>query len=186
MIGLELARQIIEWIADFLQDRVSRVRIGDIYSAAKAVEIGVPQVSACSPSLFNIMLHDLPKEENIKIITYADDLTLVVADKCIKQARMQMQGYIKKISHWAAVWWFSINPKVSTYQVFTRKRIIPTISLRLNNQELRQVKQKKYLVILDAPKLNFNSHVAYIKSVCEKRVRIKVLPPIDGGPAVNN
>ena len=171
MIELGFDRQTIGWIADFLQDRVSRVRIGDIYSAAKKIEIGVPQGSALSPSIFNIMLHDLPKEENVKIIPYADDLTLVVADKCIKQARTQMQGYIKKISNWAAAWRFTINPKVSTYQVFTGKRIIPTISLKLNNQELTEVKEKKYLgIILDAPKLNFNSYVAYIKNICEKRV----------------
>ena len=159
MIQLGFSIQMVRWIRDFLKDRTSKVRIGNVYSKVKEVEVGVPQGSGLSPSLFNIMLSDLPRDPWVKVVTYADDITLITRNNSIVEAKRLMQGYLNEIAKWISKWKFTINPSVSTYQVFTNKRVIPEFSLKFCRKELTQVKTQKVLgIVLDAPRLTFESY----------------------------
>ena len=55
-------------LRDYLNDRLQRVKIGDIYSAWKRVSRGVPQ----GPILFNIFMNDLFMTHT-KLNIYSDD-----------------------------------------------------------------------------------------------------------------
>jgi hypothetical protein len=59
----------------YLKDRNTSVQVGKYLSEMKLLDRGVPQGAVLSPTLFNIMLSDLQKSPQVKILSYADDIT---------------------------------------------------------------------------------------------------------------
>ena len=49
------------FIQNFLQDRRFRVRMGEVFSEEKQQEMGVPQCSVLSVTLFNIKINNIVK-----------------------------------------------------------------------------------------------------------------------------
>jgi hypothetical protein len=50
---------LINWIAEFLSNRLQRTRVGQIYSALKQIKTGVSQRTILGPLLLHIMVNDL-------------------------------------------------------------------------------------------------------------------------------
>ena len=77
LIKLNIGKTYINWIISYLQKRTQTVRIGSKESDEITVSCGLPQGAVLSPMLFNIMLSDIPKDDNVQLIIYADDITLL-------------------------------------------------------------------------------------------------------------
>jgi len=168
---LGIDQQMLIWILNYLEGRSVRVRVGGEVSASASVERGLPQGAVLSPTLFNVMMHDMPPSDRIEIVSYADDITLICRNKSLDAAKMDMQNYLDSFSTWCQRWKFVLNHSKSTFQVFTRCRTIPPIELYVENRAIVNVQQQKLLgVILDSPKLNFHHHFSYLKVECTKRV----------------
>ena len=119
------------------------------------------------------MLYDLPTNNKVKTITYADDITLVTSADSVQEARKNMQNYLNTLTSWFKKWKLTINPQKSTYQIFTKKRKITNITLRLHSHNLSYVKEQRILgIIFDAPKLTFSAHFKYLEIECKKRLHI--------------
>jgi len=67
--------RLYNWVLDFLSNRTFRVKVGDAVSDDFRIENGIPQGSAISPILFNIMINDIfvNVDGNIGSSLYADD-----------------------------------------------------------------------------------------------------------------
>ena len=50
---------MLNWIWEFLQNRMIQVRVGDAYSNGTTIDNGTPQGSIMSPVLFNVMVKDI-------------------------------------------------------------------------------------------------------------------------------
>ena len=126
-----------------------------------------------SPILFNLMLSDLPTSQTVKVISYADDITLTTTAKDIHKAKKEMQSYLNYLPSWLEKWKLQVNPQKTTFQIFTTKRNIPYITLRLLSHNLNSTTQQRLLgVILDAPKLTFAAHIKHLEVDCKRRLHV--------------
>ena len=170
---LEVPNYLLKWLYNYFEDRKIKVRLGASYSSERNLEAGVPQGAVLSPILFNVMLSDLPEDENVKVISYADDITLISTDKSIHTARNYMQSYLNNITKWLNNWKLKTNPQKSSFQIYSNQVRIPDITLRLLSTNLQLVRVQRVLGILfDSPKLTFGPHIDYLKKECERRIHI--------------
>lgn len=173
MMNLKINNYYTYWVKNYLKDRFIKVRVGSCVSEKRPLPQGVPQGAVISPCLFNIMLHDIPTHPDIKTVIYADDITLACSARDIHTAKRMMQNYLRTLTEWMENSKFNVNPRKCSYQIFTRARIIPNISIRVSNQNIAQTQYQRVLgVRFDAPKLTFHSHIDYLKEICRDRLPV--------------
>jgi len=173
MKNLGFDQQILKWLHNYFTGRRMSVRIGNTQSEFKTLKKGVPQGAVLSPTLFNIMLCDLPESDGVSSIDYADDITLITSHTSLINARQHMQSHLDKLSAWCNKWRFNLNPNKCTFQIFTNKRTSPPINIRICNRAITLVTEQRVLGLLyDSPKLTFSNHIEYLKTECNKRVDI--------------
>ena len=99
LIKCGLRGNLLKIIDNFFHDRKIAVVINNVNSDRKSISAGTPQGSALSPMLFNLMMSDLPKQDNIKIYSYADDVMLASSGPNMREISNNMQCIIiyKKI-----------------------------------------------------------------------------------------
>ena len=165
-----LRGKMLAWLEEYFKHRRMKVRIGDTVSGEKVTRAGVPQGAILSPMLFNIMLMDIPQNEEIKFYSYADDMTLSIAGKDRALLRRKMQHYLNEVTKWLQDWGMVINKTKSVMQIFTRQRKLDMV-LRIGNTAISTVKEHKLLgLILDAPSLTWAPHIDYLRRNCLRRV----------------
>ena len=73
-----LSNNTKRWILAYLRGRHTYAELRDTKSKRRNVKQGVPRGGVLSPVLFNFYMSKmpLPKSDNIKVTTYADDITL--------------------------------------------------------------------------------------------------------------
>ena len=96
LAGMGLEGNILRWLHNYLSDRKFSVSIRNKSSEQRQILSSVPQGSALSPTLFNILLSDLPQSRNVKSLVYADDITLYVTATDLNEARSDMQEALDK------------------------------------------------------------------------------------------
>ena len=170
MIGIQ--GNMLKWLESYLQDRFCSVEIGNILSEEVKFDTGVPQGAILSPILFNLMMTDLPTDEDIKIYCYADDITLTCTKKNLQEIVLSIEKYLNELSKWSRKWGIEVNPSKTKMQYFTR-RCIAHPMIRFENAVLRYERTKKLLgLILDSPKLTWNEHVNHVRADCLRRMNI--------------
>ena len=123
--------KLLKWLDNYFEDRKATVRVDGYYSHTKTLEAGVPQGGVCSPTLFNLMLMDIP-QNNVKLHIYADDITITSSGKKLNMVKHNMQQYLDQFEHWCEQWGVTLNPGKTYYQMYTRKRIeAPICILRI-------------------------------------------------------
>lgn len=95
--------KMLTFIKNFVSDRSIQVIIGNPLSNSYKLENGIPQGSVFSVTLFLCAINsildtvDLP----VKGLLYADDLTIFVSHKNIRQIEKKLQLAINKLSRWS-------------------------------------------------------------------------------------
>lgn len=166
-------RYLLKWLHNYFVDRKIKVRLGTVHSSEEFLMTGVPQGAVLSPILFNVMLSDLPALDGVKIISYADDVTLVSSARSLSDAKTSMQEYLNLLQRWMQKWRLNINPQKSSFQIFTNKRSIPNITLKVLSHNLRLVTEQCVLgVILDSPKLTLKPQFEKLVTECKRRLHV--------------
>ncbi|XP_076044675.1 uncharacterized protein LOC143027293 [Oratosquilla oratoria] len=84
--------RMLAWLRDYLQHRSARVKFQGLKSSFQRLENGTPQGGILSPLLFNLLMEQLvalPFHNGTILLSYADDLALVVTGRGNKLRKAQ-------------------------------------------------------------------------------------------------
>jgi len=172
LVQMGIRGHMLGWLREYLSDRKFSVFYEGENSEYREANSGLPQGSALSPLLFNVMTADMPKLHGVTSIEYADDFAFCVSGRDLKQTNEKMQDAVNQLYEWTRRWGLEINHNKTKAMMFTLKKVSKP-SLLLNDSEIAFVNDHKYLgMTLDAPKLNWKSHIDKLKSRCIPRMNI--------------
>ena len=173
LIGLGCDLRTVLWLRSYLTGRSVKVRVGQAFSETRSLRRGLPQGAVLSPTLFNVMLTDLPTSAHVRVISYADDLTLVCTGSNVAVIQRQMQQFLEVLTQWFTRWDLKVNPNKSSYQVFTRTRRVPVLALTVAGHRLPHSSNQRVLgVLFDAPRLTLSPHLRQVRLDCLRRLNV--------------
>ncbi len=141
-----------DWVADFLDGRTARVRLGNTLSDPFELENGTPQGAMISPSAFISMMDDLPTAINdtepkgkIDVSLFADDTALHNKGPNTKLLFTQMQRAIDALLGWCDQWGFSISTEKTVAVLYTKgePRNAKDLNLTLKGKPLKTAETLK-------------------------------------------
>lgn len=163
---------MLRWLRSYLSDRSFKVFFEGEFSAVRSVGSGVPQGSILAPTLFNVMMSDLPVVNGVGSAEYADDVCFFCEHSDVHVATSRIQLMLDSFYRWTKKWGMSLNLLKTKAMFFSRRRIDPP-SLVVDNTNLEYVREYCYLGFhLDAPLLRWTSHIDNLKSRCRSGVSL--------------
>ena len=173
------------FISEFLSDRNFKVRVGSTLSDSFEQEMGVPQGSILSPTLFSIKINSLAKTltSGVNGSLFVDDFLICYRAKNMDNVERQLQLCLNKIEKWATANGFRFSTSKTVGMHFCAKRKLhldPELSFC--GQPLKIVKETKFLGLIFDSKLTFIPHLKMLKAKCTKALDIiKVVSSTDWG-----
>ena len=161
--------QALDWFRSYLAQRRQYVSCGGKSSNILAVEYGVPQGSVLGPLLFIIYSNDLPMcLGSCKTILFADDTTLYITGRNIRDMSTKMNADLSVLSDWFRANKLSANPLKTKFILFSRKGVRPSheITLSMDGHLLDQVQNTKFLGLHFDENLIWDIHI----DNCRKKV----------------
>lgn len=158
---------IVNWIESMLKSRRIKAQ-GNESSIEYNPTRGCPQGGCLSPLLWCLVVDDLInklEKEGLHVIAYADDLAITAT---AANSKMNLTTVIEKINRgmkiveeWCAVSGLNVNPNKSCFMRFSpgTPRNETKININLFQQEIKQVKQFKYLGVIIDENLRWTAHV---------------------------
>ncbi len=174
------------FIKNFLSWRHFEVLYGATVSDTYVQEEGVPQGAILSTTLFNIKLNDIVKVimPGVECSLYVDDFVIMFKAKRMTCLSRKLKDSITAIEKWTRDNGFTIavGDDKTVAMHFCRHRSCENPDLKLNGQEIKFVKEKKFLGLIWDTKLNFKAHIKYLKQKCQNSLNIiKILSHTDWG-----
>ena len=164
---------LLKILKSFFENRENKVLFNSTHSSPFQILAGTPQGSVLSPTLFNLMLQDIPTNDDVQMYIYADDITFSCSNKDPLAAQNTLQNYLNEFLTWTKEWGLKVNPEKSVMQYFTRKTVNDLPNLYLDNSLIDyKISHMVLGMSLDSPKLSWKSHIQYLISECQRRLNI--------------
>ena len=163
------------FIKNFLSDRTFQVRLGTVLSSSHTQEMGVPQGSILSVTLFNIKINSITKclGTNTDCSLYVDDFLICYRSSYMPTIERQLQGCINKLCTWSNKNGFKFSPAKTVCMHFCQKRSQHADPiLYLQHTQIPVVTQNKFLGVIFDNKLSFIPHLKHLKVKCQKALNV--------------
>ena len=98
--AMGLHKSAVDWFASYLMNRQQCVELGNKISDPANITCGVPQGSILGPLLFLIYVNDIVSAVQCKLLLYADDSALIVADKSPETIQHRLSREMESIREW--------------------------------------------------------------------------------------
>jgi ribonuclease HI len=173
------------FIREFLQNRIFQVRVGNCTSDPHGQEMGVPQGSILSVTLFNVKINSIVQSlsPGTDCSLYVDDFLICFNAKCMHTIERKLQLCLNKLQNWANNNGFKFSDSKTVGMHFCNLRgPHPDPDLFLGKKKIPIVKTTKFLGITLDSKFTFVPHIRELKKKCLKALNIlKVLSNTDWG-----
>jgi hypothetical protein len=180
-----LKGRITTFISNFLKNRTFRVRVGSTLSDTYSQEVGVPQGSILSVTLFNLRINSIVScvPHGITNSLYVDDFAACARSKQLRTIERKLQLLLNNLQIWSDTNGFKFSATKTVCIHFHNKRgIQPDPQLYLNGQIIPVVKETKFLGIIFDSKLSFIPHLKHLKTKCNRTLNLlKVVSHRDWG-----
>lgn len=115
--------QLLEWYREYLRERKYVVNITDVESEEIDLESGVPQGSFLGPLLFIIVMNSLfDNVTDCEVFMYADDVFLLLSDKCLKKLYERAQKVFNSVQAWSHDNGLTLNAKKTQCMIIQDER----------------------------------------------------------------
>ena len=168
--------ELLNTLADFLDNRTKRVILKGQYSSRLKVEAGVPQDSILGSILLLIYINDLFENLASNPKLFADSNSLISGVKNIDASNIDLNNDLKRIGEWEFQWKMNFNPdptKQAQELFFSRK--VQTTNyppLIFNQNVIPQTTLQKHLGMYLDSKLNFSEHLKTIFQKTDKTIEL--------------
>jgi len=152
---------ILEWISSFLSCRSQQVVVGGEKSSVSSVSSGVPQGTVLAPLLFLCFINDITKNISSSIKLYADDV-LIYRSIDTKADCLLLQKDLITLENWAHKWNMCFSPLKCEFLKITNNRDVILFNYFIQNTEIREVQETKYLGVTLNNNLKWSSHIQII------------------------
>ena len=145
-------------INSYLYRRSFLVKHGEALTSLHEILSGVPQGSVLGPVLYLLFTADLPTSFGVTTATFADDTAILAASKDPVIANQRLQQSLYSIQKWLNTWRIKANEAKSIHVTFTtRTKTCPIVTL--NNLQISQAEEAKYLGLYLDRRLNWRKHI---------------------------
>jgi ribonuclease HI/exonuclease III len=166
----------VRWIASFLDDRHTRIRIDGFTSTQYATSTGIPQGSPLSPILYlfyNADLIEMCKQEaNVLPTGYIDDIAILAWAETTEETCDILAKTLQKAQQWANTHAsvFAPDKFQLTHFTRTRKKIDMNHPVQTIWGEIKPRPNCKYLGLTMDAKLTWKPHIEEIRRKATKTV----------------
>ena len=157
-INKYLPEWITQWIAQYLSNRSQRVKYENIVTDWRTVKAGVIQGSVLGPTLFILFLHEIGEQipSIVNAPMYEVGILVYNTDKAL------VQQAADGVNKWTKENNMRLNIEKTKKMTINKQKTSSDFSISINNTELEQVDEYKYLGALVTSDLDWQKHWAHI------------------------
>ena len=166
---------MLELCKSYLTDRSQFVMYNGAKSDLKSVKCGVPQGSVLGPLFFIAYMNDIFNASHLLYnILYADDTCIYLSGKDLHSLICTMNTEVNRIVVWLKSNKLTLNTSKTFYMVFHRgrRKLHGNFDLCIDNVKIKETLTMKYLGVIIDSKLNWISHITYVKNKVAKGIGI--------------
>ena len=178
LLEQNISGKMYQIIKSFLKTRVTSIELNGYKSPKFQIDIGVPQGSVLSPSLFIIFLNDFLSNQSQKF-KFADDSSLIATGKDPSELSAILRKTCSDIEKWCADWRMLVNGGKTELILFNCEENDFELPC-LNGDICQVIKTTKSLGVTIDRKLNYRDHSTktierakqnwnIIKSLCNRK-----------------
>ena len=170
-----LRRRLPLFIQGFLQNRQFQVRLGSYLSDRFDQEMGVPQGSILSVTVFAIKINSIAKNlsPGVECSLYVDDFLICYRSKHIHVIERHLQNSLHNLQRWVDTNGFKFLATKTVCVHFCKlRKTHPDPVLLLNGSPIPIVEQAKFLGLIFDQRLTFVPHLKYLRQKCMKALNL--------------
>ncbi|CAG4990002.1 unnamed protein product [Colias eurytheme] len=157
--------KLLRFFSSYLRDRSQFVRVSGHESDDYYTRSGVSQGSTLGPTLFLLMINDLPSAVRAaRCLMFADDLKLFLKVRNDSDAKV-LQEDINAIAQWSSTNHLPFNTDKCKVMTFSRSRFPLNMTYNLFDIPLEKIDVIRDLGLIVDSRLDFHSHMM---DICKK------------------